>query len=126
MARWCGSSTPAELRARRGRSLGLSTLEEKEDSSGGSERAHGHQQLKAGAWARGQAAAAARRATPAHGRHAAGVLCRGRGVARRLARLAGEGASARGWAGPRRRLRRARGVARADSASGPKARRRPV
>ncbi|XP_066383048.1 uncharacterized protein [Miscanthus floridulus] len=53
MAQWCGSSTPAELRARRGRSLGLSAQEKREGSAGGSERAHGHRQLKAGAWAQG-------------------------------------------------------------------------
>jgi len=62
----------------------------------------GHQQVKAGAWARCQAAAAARRATPARSRHAAGFLCRGRGVALRRARecgRVGERAGALGWAG---------------------------
>ena len=61
MARWCGSSTPAELPARRGRSLGLTAREEREGSAGGSERAHGHQQVKAGAWALAQAGYDARR-----------------------------------------------------------------
>jgi len=111
MARWCGRSTSAELRARRGRSSGLSALEEKEGSLGGNERAHGHRQLKAGAWARCQAAAAARRATPAHGRHAAEVLCRGRGVAQRRA---GE----RRGAGPRRAQRASGGRCWANSRGG--------
>jgi len=65
--------------------LELSALEGRRGNAGGSERARGHQQVKAGAWARCQAAAAARRVTPACGRHAAEVFCRGRGVARRPA-----------------------------------------
>ena len=54
-----------------GQSLGLSALEEREGSAGGSERVHWLRQLKAGAWARAQVVTAARRATPTHGRHAA-------------------------------------------------------
>ena len=79
--------------------LELSALEGRRGSVGASERVRGHQQVKAGAWARCQAAAAARRLTPACGRHAADAFCRGRGVARRAA---GGRRGARGWAGPRR------------------------
>ena len=111
MVRWCGSSTPAELRARRVQSLGLSALEKKEGSAGWSERAHWLRQVKAGAWARGQAVAAARRATPAHGRHAAEGLCRGRRVDERPA---GE----RRGAGPRRAQRASGGRCWADSRGG--------
>ena len=69
---------------------------------GASERVRGHQQVKAGAWARCQAAAAARRLTPACGRHAADAFCRGHGVARRAAgdgaaRGAGLGRGTMGW-----------------------------
>ena len=102
MARWCGISTPAELWARRAAELELSALEGRRGSAGGSEQAHGHQQVKAGAWARRQAAAAARRATPAWGRHAAEFLCRGRGVAQRDSEQARECGRAGGaaWAWP--------------------------
>ena len=79
--------------------LELLALEGRRGSVGASERVRGHQQVKAGAWARCQAAAAARRLTPACGRHAADAFCRGRGVARRAA---GGRRGARGWAGPRR------------------------
>ena len=76
---------PAELWARRAAELELSALEGRRGNAGGSEQACGHQQVKAGAWARCQATSAVRRATPARGRHAAEFLCRGRGVARRPA-----------------------------------------
>ena len=46
-------------------------LAERRSSAGVSERAHRLRQMKAGAWERGQAVAAARWAMPAHGRHAA-------------------------------------------------------
>ena len=101
MARRCESSTPAELRAWRGRSSSARLWRGRKGSAGASERVRGHQQVKAGAWARCQATAAARRATPARSRHAAGFLCRGRGVALRRARecgRAGERAGALGWA----------------------------
>ena len=111
MARWCGTSTPVELRARRAAELELSALEGRRGSTGASEQAHGHQQVKVGAWARRQAVAAARRATPAHGRHAAEVLCRGRGVAQRRA-------GARRGAGPRRAQRASGGRCWADSRGG--------
>ena len=87
--------------------LELSALEGRRGSVGASERVRGHQQVKAGAWARCQAAAAARRLTPACGRHAADAFCRGRGVARRAAggrrgaretgQRAGLGRGAMGW-----------------------------
>ena len=87
--------------------LELSALEGRRGSVGASERVRGHQQVKAGAWARCQAAAAARRLTPACGRHAANAFCRGRGVARRAAgerrgaretgQRAGLGRGAMGW-----------------------------
>ena len=97
MARCCGISTPAELWARRAAELELSALEGRRGSAGGSERAHRHQQVKAGAWARCQAAAAARRATTARGRHTAESLYRGRGVAQRRARECGRAGGA-AWA----------------------------
>jgi len=92
--------------------LRLSALEEKEGSAGGSERAHWLRRLKAGASARCQAAAAARRLTPTCGRHAADAFCRGHGVARRAA---GDGAARGGrpgWrgAGLGRGEARARGL----------------
>ena len=128
--------TPAELWARRAAELELSALEGRRGNAGGSERARGHWQLKAGAWARGQAVAAARRVTPACGRHAADVLCRGRGVARRPA---GERRGARekgrrvelGWAEARwagaggALLQAACWRAGPASAGGPETRRRP-
>ena len=40
--------------------------------------------MKAGAWERTQAGCDARRALLAHGRHAAGELCRSRDAARRV------------------------------------------
>ena len=86
---------PAGAWARRGQSLRLSALEENEGSAGGSERARGHQQVKAGAWAWCQATAAARRASPAQGGHAAGELYRGRDARR------GASASRRAEAGQR-------------------------
>ena len=89
MARWCGSSTPAELRARRGRSLGLTAREEREGSAGGSERAHGHQQVKAGAWALARRGVTASRRASAGEREAR----RGPGPAKRL-REQGRGAEA--------------------------------
>ena len=101
LARRRESSTPAELRARRGWSSSARLWRGRKGSAGASERVRGHQQVKAGAWARCQAVAAARRATPAWSRHAAGFLCRGRGVALRRARecgRAGERAGALGWA----------------------------
>ena len=97
-------------------------------SAGASERVRGHQQVKAGAWARCQAAAAARRATPARSRHAAGFLCRGRGVALRRAREGEREKEPARWAGPGRcgSARRAGGrLAGPASAGGPEARRRP-
>ena len=126
MARWCGSSTPAELRAQRAIELELSALEGRRGNTGGSERARGHQQVKAGAWARCQAAAAARRATPARGRHAAGFLCRGRGVAQRRARECGRaGGAAWAWAGEAAAgARRGAKAGRAAGAAGPKTRRK--
>ena len=99
MARWCGSSTPAELRARRGRSSGARLWRGRRGSAGASERAHGHQQVKAGAWARCQAAAAARRLTPTCGRHAADAFCRGHGVARRAAGDSAARGGRPGWRG---------------------------
>ena len=108
--------------------LELSALEGRRGSVGASGRVRGHQQVKVGAWARCQAAAAARRLTPACGRHAADAFCRGRGVARRAAggwrgarRQAG---LARRGAGPRRGARG--GFAGPACGAGPKARRRPA
>ena len=129
MTRRCGSLAPAELRARRAAELELSALEGRRGSAGGSERAHGHQQVKAGAWARCQAAADARRATPARGRHAAEFLCRGRGVAQRDSEQAREcgraGGAAWAWAGEAAAgARRGAKAGRAASAAGPKARRK--
>ena len=129
MARWCGSSTSAELRARRGRSSGSRLWRGRRGSAGASERAHGHQQVKAGVWARCQAVAAARRATPARGRHAAEFLCRGRGVAQRDSEQAREcgraGGTAWAWAGEAAAgARRGAKAGRAASAAGPKARRK--
>ena len=128
--------SPAELRAWRGQSGRLSALEGRRGNAGESERARGHQQVKAGAWARCQAAAAARPAMPARGRHAAEVFCRGRDVARRPA---GERRGARekgqraelGWAearwagvGDARGTRLAGTRARPASAGGPETRRK--
>ena len=123
-----------EARARQGRSSGL--WRRRRGSAGVSERARGHQQVKAGAWARCQATAAARRATPACGRHAAEVFCRGRGVARRPAgerrgvREKGQRAEL-GWAeamwagaGEARGARLAGTRTRPASADGPETRRK--
>ena len=73
---WSRWRSHGELRRRvrgrgEGQSLGLSALEEREGSAGGSERAHWLRQLKASTWAQAQVVAAARRATPTLGRHAA-------------------------------------------------------
>ena len=62
-----------------------------------SQRAHWLQQVKAGVWARGQAVAVVRRATPTHGRHAASELYRGRDARR------GASAGRRAEAGQARR-----------------------
>ena len=112
--------------------LELSALEGRRGSVGASERVRGHQQVKAGAWARCQATAAARRLTPACGRHAAVAFCRGRGVARRAAggrrgaretgQRAGLGWAEARWAGAR--LRAACWRAGPASAGGPEARRK--
>jgi len=102
MMRRCESLAPAELERGEGGARGSRLGRRRRGSAGVSERVRGHQQVKAGAWARCQAAAAARRATPARSRHAAGFLCRGRGVALRRARecgRVGERAGALGWAG---------------------------
>ena len=60
--------------------------------------------MKAGAWERTQASCDARRALPAHGRHAAGALCRGRDAAwaNGAVQRGRQAIRARGWAGPRR------------------------
>ena len=109
--------------------LERSALEGRRGNASESERARGHWQLKAGAWAQCQAAAAARRATPARSRHAAGFLCRGRGVALRRAREGEREKEPARWAGPGRcgSARRAGGrLAGPASAVGPEARRWPV
>ena len=126
MARRCESSMPAELRARRGRSSSARLWRGRKGSAGASERVRGHQQVKAGAWARCQAAAAARRATPARGRHAAEFLCRGRGVAQRRARECGRaGGAAWAWAGEAAAgARRGAKAGRAASAARPETRRK--
>jgi len=98
------------------------------ERSGGLRR---RQRCSAGVGARverSQAGCDARRASPVHGRHTAGVLCRGRNGERERARLSARQARrARGWAGPRRGgLVRARGFAGPASAMGRETRRRPV
>ena len=111
MARWCGSLTPAELGRREGGARGSRLWRRRRGSAGVSERARGHQQVKAGAWARCQATAAARRASPAQGGHAAGKLCRGRDARR------GASASRRAEAG-QRGAGLGRGEARAGASLG--------
>ena len=119
MARWCRSLTPAERRARRGRSSSSRLLEEKGDSAGGSERAHGDRQVKAGAWARGQAMAAARRAS------STAVGTRGAARQRAGARRQARRGAALGWAGLSE-ARRAWEAGWADFGRGPEVRRRPA
>ena len=67
-ARWI---SPTGAVARREAERVRAVLAERRSSAGVSERAHRLRQMKAGAWERVQAVAAVRRATPAHGRHAA-------------------------------------------------------
>ena len=89
--------SPVGARRDERQSCGRSALAERRGSAGMSQQAHWLRQVKAGAWARGQAVAAARRATPTHGRHAASKLCRGRDARR------GASAGRRAEAGQARR-----------------------
>ena len=126
MMRRCESLAPAELERGEGGARGSRLGRRRRGSAGVSERVRGHQQVKAGAWARCQAAAAARRATPARGRHAAEFLCRGRGVAQRWARECGRaGGTAWAWASEAAAgARRGAKAGRAAGAARPKTRRK--
>ena len=118
--------SPAGARRGERQSCGRSALAERRGSAGMSQRAHWLRQVKAGAWARGQAVAATRRATPTHGRHAASKLCRGRDARRGAsAGRRAEAGQARRWAGLSE-ARRAREVGSADFGRGPEVRRRPA
>ena len=91
-------------------------------------RAQRLRQMKAGAWERTQAVAAARRASTAHGCHAAVAPWRGRDATRGNGRGAALGRPdvALGWAERGARGRRALLQAGPASAVGREARRRPV
>ena len=66
-------------------------------------------------------------ASTAHGRHAAGVLCRGRNSEReRARRVRRQARRARGWARPRRSARRCGRLAGPASTVGRETRRRPT
>ena len=84
--------------------------------------------MKAGAWEWTQAVAVARRASPAHGRHAAVTPWRGRDATRGNGRGAALGRpdAALGWAERGARERRALRQAGPASAVGREGRRRPV